>query len=383
MNCLKLPVVLGVFFSVASFAAIAQEQTVKSLPFTLTLPALNADGLEIPKQRLDLADKNGWLVATLTAEPDELEWKIVLAKLTPETKAVVKVHPVLPLFSVQYGPWFIRESLGRLRVNRQPKDARDDGWKQIGDAPMEEALGSALHLFMVPKDQWLWICTAPTGERKQVDTLIRFQHIKLNKDSGAMSFADGRFAEVFAGDARCHDEGDLLIASRIATYAARSILAATEKKATLIGLSVPALTGKPAGNLPMPKSDELKGKVVLIDFWATWCGPCIKKLPEVNALQKKYGDRGLVILGVHSSQNADRLQEFLRKQPVHFPTIVDDGQTEKAFAVSQLPTYFLVGRDGKVKAGYLSTLPTEAQIEAELKVGEKPGETPAGPDLPK
>jgi len=383
MNCLKLPVALCVFFSVACLPAVAQEQTIKSLPFTLTLPALNADGLEIPKQRIDLADKNGWLVATLTAEPHELEWKIVLAKLTPETKAVVKMHPVLPLFSVQYGPWFIRESLGRLRVNRQPKDARDDGWKQIGDAPMEKALGSALHLFMVPKDQWLWICTAPTGDRKQVDTLIRFQHIKLNKDSGAMSFADGRFAEVFAGDARCQDEGDLLVASRLTGYTARSILAATEKKATLIGSPAPALTGKPAGNLPMPTSADLKGKVVLIDFWATWCGPCVKKLPEVNTLQKKYGNRGLVVLGVHSSQNADRVQDFLAKQSVNFPILVDDGQTEKAFAVSQLPTYFLVGRDGKVKAGYLSTLPSEAQIEAELKIAEKKGEAPASSDLPK
>lgn len=379
MICLKKPVALCIFFSVSCLAAVAQEQTIKSLPFSMTLPALNGDGLEIPKQRIELVDKNGWLVATLTAEPDELEWKIVLAKLTPDLKPVIKVHPVLPLFSVQYGSWFIRESLGRLRVNRQPKDALDDAWKQIGDAPESKALCSAHRLFVVVKDDCLWLYTSPGGDRKSIDTLIRFQHAKLNKDSGGMGFADGQFAEVFSGDARCHDEGDLLVAARITGYGARSILAATEKKETLIGLPAPALTGKPIGNLPMPKRDELKGKVVLIDFWATWCGPCVKKLPEVNALQKRYGDRGLVILGIHANQNSDKAEEFVRKHAIAFPIMVDDGQTGKSFAVAQLPTYFLVGRDGKVKMGYLSTLPTDAQIEAELQIAEKAKDAPRPP----
>ena len=64
---------------------------------------------------------------------------------------------------------------------------------------------------------------------------------------------------------------------------------------------------------------------VLVDFWAKWCAPCIKKMPDVDALQSKYRDRGLVVIGVHANQNSDGLEEFLTKHPVRFPIALDDG----------------------------------------------------------
>ena len=59
----------------------------------------------------------------------------------------------------------------------------------------------------------------------------------------------------------------------------------------------------------MPR--ELCGKVLLVDFWAMWCGPCVKKLPQVNSLQKRFGERGLVVLGVHANQNSENLTAFV------------------------------------------------------------------------
>ena len=357
----------AIILSAVASVALAQETAVTELPARKTISALKGDGLDIPQQTLTLSDQNGWLVATLVAAPDELEWKIVLAKLDPNKTPVIKSHPELPFVSVEYGPYFVRESLGRLRVYREVKETESDDWRQIGDVPEGKSLCRAGRLFLVESDNWSWLCTSPTRDIQSIDTLIRFQHIHLKNGHGAAGFADGQLAEVFCGDARAQDEGDLLVALRAPGYQARAMMAAAEIKDALLGKPMPVLQGRPIGPIALPTPDELKGKVILIDFWATWCGPCIKKLPEINRLQEKYQDHGFVVMGVHSSQGSDSAAKFLAEHPVNFPIVLDDdGEIERQFAVSQYPTYFLVGRDGKLKTGFQSAPPTESQIEAEL-----------------
>ncbi|MCA9131305.1 MAG: redoxin family protein [Planctomycetales bacterium] len=351
--------------------AVAEEQSVTSLPFVTEIAPINADGLEIPKQRLELTDQGGWLVVSLSAEPDELEWRIVLARLTPDSMPQVSVHPQLPLFEIQYGPWFIRESLGRLRVYREPKDFEGDTWNQLEKAPIGDTPCEAGHLFVVKKDDWYWVCTSPKYDKSTIDTLIRFQHEKLKKSHGSMMFADGKFAEVFCGEARCHDEGDLLVAERITGYGAQAMISNEETKKSIVGKQVPPMDGKAMGQIPMPSHAKLKGKVVLVDFWATWCGPCVKKLPAVNALQEKFADRGLVVVGVHANQNSEKLPEFMAEHEFSFPVVLSDGETEKRFAVSQLPSYFLVGRNGTVISANMPDPPTDAEIEVELAKKEE------------
>jgi thiol-disulfide isomerase/thioredoxin len=113
--------------------------------------------------------------------------------------------------------------------------------------------------------------------------------------------------------------------------------------------------------------EKLRGKVVLIDFWGTWCGPCVKKLPALEALHKKYRDRGLVVIGVHSEQAGDLVAEFLDKEPLSFPIAVDTGDTAKSYAVDSWPTYFLIDKAGKAQWGFSSSLPREAEIEKLLR----------------
>lgn len=355
---------------------VAQERTVTELPFASEIAPIDADGLEIPKQRLELTDQGGWLVATLTAEPDELEWKIVLAKITPGSMPKVSVHPQLPLFEIQYGPWFIRESLGRLRVYREQKDPGGDTWNQIGKAPAGDTPCTAGRLFVVRNGDWYWVCTSPKYDKSTIDTLIRFQHQKLKRGSGSMMFADGKFGEVFCGEARCHDEGDLLVAERITGYGARAMISSTEAKKSIVGNRMPAIDGISMGDIAMPTHSDLIGKVILVDFWATWCGPCVKKIPAVNALQNRFEARGLVVVGVHANQNSEKLSEFMAEHEFDFPVVLSDGETEKRFVVSQFPSYFLVGRDGKIVSAYMSDPPTDAQIEAELRKTDEPSDAP-------
>ncbi len=112
---------------------------------------------------------------------------------------------------------------------------------------------------------------------------------------------------------------------------------------TLPELSTFGLEGK----LP----DDLKGKVVLLDFWASWCGPCKESFPVMDELQQKYGAKGLVILAVNVDENVAAMKDFLKDHPVQFNILHD--ATKKlvgAANIASMPTSFLIGKDGKVVA---------------------------------
>jgi thiol-disulfide isomerase/thioredoxin len=104
--------------------------------------------------------------------------------------------------------------------------------------------------------------------------------------------------------------------------------------------------------------DDWKGKVVLVDFWATWCGPCVAAMPELKELYETYHEQGFEIVGVSLDEKRQLLEEFLNAQEIPWPTLFDEtagpnGQDHKLatyYDVSAIPTAFLVGRDGKVAA---------------------------------
>jgi thiol-disulfide isomerase/thioredoxin len=105
-------------------------------------------------------------------------------------------------------------------------------------------------------------------------------------------------------------------------------------------------TFKLEGKLP----DTLKGKVVIVDFWASWCGPCKDSFPVMNELLKKYADRGLVIVAVNADEVRADMDEFLKKNPAAF-TVVRDA-TQKLMEkvdVGTMPSSFILDRDGKVR----------------------------------
>ena len=134
----------------------------------------------------------------------------------------------------------------------------------------------------------------------------------------------------------------------------KSILAAalfagtfgTAHAALKVGDTLPDLTSfKLEGKLP----DGLKGKIVIVDFWASWCGPCAKSFPVLDELQKKYADR-LVVLGVSVDEKAADMETFLKKRPVSFAVVRDAEQKLVATAEpATMPTSFVLDRDGKVR----------------------------------
>ncbi|HET9166827.1 MAG TPA: TlpA disulfide reductase family protein, partial [Candidatus Angelobacter sp.] len=97
------------------------------------------------------------------------------------------------------------------------------------------------------------------------------------------------------------------------------------------------------------RTSNYKGKVVLINFWAAWCGPCAEEVPQFIALQKKYQDQGFQVVGVSVEDDPAVLLRFYRKYQMNYPVVPGDLKIADAFGgVLGLPTTFLIGRDSRI-----------------------------------
>ena len=99
---------------------------------------------------------------------------------------------------------------------------------------------------------------------------------------------------------------------------------------------------------------EFKGKVVLLDFWATWCDPCLEELPDIKALHEKYKDRGFTVLGVSLDVRGKKaVGPFVRENNVPYPVLLTDGTPPDGYPVIGIPAAFLIDRQGRIVRQYL------------------------------
>ena len=97
-----------------------------------------------------------------------------------------------------------------------------------------------------------------------------------------------------------------------------------------------------------------RGKIVLLDFWASWCGPCRQSFPWLNDMQKQYGDRGLVVIGVNVDRERAEADRFLRDVPAAFPIVYDPAGTLAAhYDLPGMPVSYVIGRNGAVVAKHI------------------------------
>ncbi len=121
------------------------------------------------------------------------------------------------------------------------------------------------------------------------------------------------------------------------------------------------------------KLSELRGEVVMINFWASWCGPCRQEMPLLDALYQRYQPMGFTILGVNVDENVDDAQRLLKEIPVSFPVLFDsDNKVADLYELVAMPSTVLVDRDGNMRFVHLGYLPGyehdyEAQIKALIK----------------
>ena len=116
------------------------------------------------------------------------------------------------------------------------------------------------------------------------------------------------------------------------------------------------------------KLAELKGHVVIVDFWASWCAPCREELPVLEGLYRKYRDKGLIVVGVGLDHELDKLTKFLRASPLSFPVVHDEqGTVADRYGPPKMPSSYLIDKRGVIRhvhAGYKAS--DKAALEREL-----------------
>lgn len=113
---------------------------------------------------------------------------------------------------------------------------------------------------------------------------------------------------------------------------------------------------------------DCKGKLVLIDFWGTWCGPCRKAIPHLKELYEKHKDNGLVVIGIHTTNAGEKMAEYVKNEAISYPVAVDvDRKTTTAFHVDSYPDYYLIDRSGNLRIADLKNSEVDRAIEALLK----------------
>jgi thiol-disulfide isomerase/thioredoxin len=125
-----------------------------------------------------------------------------------------------------------------------------------------------------------------------------------------------------------------------------------------------AVTPKPAPVLPFSLLNgqsldigKLRGQVVLVNFWATWCPPCRKEMPSLDRLDKMESGRRFTVLAVNVKEQADLVERFLDEMPLSFPIALDeDGKLAKAWKAYVYPTSYLVDKTGQIRYSLSGTL---------------------------
>jgi peroxiredoxin len=125
----------------------------------------------------------------------------------------------------------------------------------------------------------------------------------------------------------------------------------------LVAGTAPAISTGPAPDFTLKTMDgpnlrlqEQRGRVVMVNFWATWCGPCRQEMPQLNKLYEKYRGSGFVLLGVNVDDDTRNAASVAGKLGVKFPVLLDtDKAVSKRYDLATMPSTVLIDRDGKVR----------------------------------
>jgi thiol-disulfide isomerase/thioredoxin len=139
----------------------------------------------------------------------------------------------------------------------------------------------------------------------------------------------------------------------------------------------PIRKGEPAPAFALPDIDQaetislaqLRGQVVLLDFWASWCSPCVAMLPTLDAVHQRWANRGVAFVGINSDGGGATLAElktFLTAHPIPYPVVVDDGSVGGLYKVEALPTLVVIGRDGRIRQSFVGYT-TERSLDRALE----------------
>lgn len=151
--------------------------------------------------------------------------------------------------------------------------------------------------------------------------------------------------------------GLILLAAGVVPSVIASAEADTGGEPAAASASPPAVAADGALDL-----SPYRGKVVYLDFWASWCKPCLQSMPWLNEMQAKYAQQGLVVIGINVDRKESAVEAFLEKTPLDFEIIRDpQGQLARAYEIEAMPSSFVYGRDGALVKRTLGFHPKETE----------------------
>ena len=132
---------------------------------------------------------------------------------------------------------------------------------------------------------------------------------------------------------------------------------------TAVGMQAPDLGLETLEGTPVRLSDY-RGQVVVLNFWATWCGPCRMEVPGLVSVYGRYREKGFTILAVNLHEPRERVEPFVRETGIEFPVLLDaEGLTGELYAIRGIPTSYFLDREGVVRQVVPGAMPEEAIVQ--------------------
>lgn len=146
-----------------------------------------------------------------------------------------------------------------------------------------------------------------------------------------------------------HTRTSLLTSTVFASLASLNSTSHSAEAVYAHNFKLPSLTTKQSVELL-----DYKGKIIYLDFWASWCKPCIKSLPELNRLRNELKkSANFEVIAVNLDDNIQDAKEFIAKHPVNYPVLIDsDGKVARKYGVSVMPSSYLIDQNGEIAAIY-------------------------------
>jgi peroxiredoxin len=142
---------------------------------------------------------------------------------------------------------------------------------------------------------------------------------------------------------KVHAVNSMLLAAALAV-SAPSVAAGSDAAGVAPAFTLNELSGQSAS------LSQYKGQVVMLNFWATWCGPCQQEMPLLDQMYRKYKPAGFTLIGVNVDKDTPPVKQLLDRKPVSFPVLLDPAsQVSKAYHVDEMPSTVLIDRKGNVR----------------------------------
>jgi len=318
----------------------------------------------------------GWLGAERRDTGGQLLWRAAICRATPGAPPVIEmIDPMTVEVRSANGEFSVRDNLSARQLTGQRQLGASfgsvagltDGGTRIRAATDGS---NTISLTQWEQDGCLWVATG-AGE-EVYHTAIRLACILTVPQITGIAHPTSGGLSLRWDEAEMVDDG----ATFLARYVSKRVIQQRWRRHALTRDGIP-FEIDPAQWINPPGGEDvrlvdLRGKVVILDFWATWCSPCVAGMPHMAKLQREYHDRGLVVLGVHSASSATGVESFVERRGIPMPVMIDTGETFRRYGLGvggPVPGYVLIGRDGRLAAsGLLRQPPSEAEIERLLSI---------------